>query len=44
MFWPMTSEEAKAFSNGEVPPPAKTVSTFVSAQELLPVVTAVSEP
>lgn len=36
IFWPMTSEQAEAFAKGEVPPPAKTVSTFVSAQELLP--------
>lgn len=40
MFWPMTADEAKAFSEGELPPPAKTVSTFVSAPELLPLVTA----
>lgn len=40
MLWPMTSEEAKAFASGEVPPPAKTVSTFVSAQELLPLLNA----
>lgn len=40
IFWPMTSSEAKAFADGEVPPPAKTVSTFVSAQELLPLLSA----
>ena len=38
VFWPMTSADAKAFADGEVPPPAKTVSTFLSAQELLPLV------
>ncbi|MGH1344821.1 MAG: thioredoxin family protein [Nannocystales bacterium] len=36
LFWPMTAEQAGTFAKGEVPPPAKTVSTFVSAQELLP--------
>ncbi len=41
ILWPMTSEEAKAFAHGEVPPPAKTVSTFVSAQELLPLLNAI---
>lgn len=40
IFWPMTSEQAKAFAKGEVPTPAKTVSTFVSAQELLPLLAA----
>ncbi|MBV1857580.1 MAG: thioredoxin family protein [Nannocystaceae bacterium] len=43
LLWPMTSQEAKAFAGGEVPPPAKTVSTFVSARELLPILTAVAE-
>lgn len=36
VFWSMTDEDAKAFAQGELPPPAKTVSTFVSAEELLP--------
>lgn len=40
MFWSMTPEDADAFANGEVPSPAKTVSTFVSAQELRPVLSA----
>lgn len=44
MFWPMTSEDADSFAAGHVPPAAKTVSTFVSPQELLPLVTAVASP
>jgi len=44
VFWTMTPEDAKAFAEGEVPPPAKTVSTFVSAQELLPLLGALSQP
>ena len=40
-LWPMNQSEAAAFASGEVPPPAKTVSTFVSAQELLPTLKAV---
>ncbi|MCR9159214.1 MAG: thioredoxin family protein [Nannocystaceae bacterium] len=34
-FWTMTDANAQAFARGEVPPPAKTISTYVSAAELL---------
>ncbi len=39
VFWPITQEEAAAFADGKVPPPAETISTFVSAEELLPTLT-----
>ncbi len=34
VFWSMTDEDAKAFAQGELPPPTRTVGTFVSAEEL----------
>ena len=42
VFWPLTGPELAAFEAGKVPPPAKTISTFVSAQELLPTLEAAS--
>lgn len=42
VFWPLTDPELAAFEAGKVPPTAKTISTFVSAQELLPTLEAVS--
>ena len=44
MFWSMTPQDAKTFASGQIPPPAKTVSTFVSAQELLPLANAIVAP
>lgn len=35
VVWSMTAEDTKAFADGAVPPPAKTVSTYVSAEEFL---------
>lgn len=34
-LWSMTDDDAEAFSHDVVPPPAKTISTYVSAEELL---------
>ena len=36
VFWRLDKEEAAAFADGRVPPPVETISTFVSAEELLP--------
>lgn len=41
VFWSMSKDDAKAFREGEIPPPAKTVSTYVSAEELLALLPAV---
>ena len=41
LFWPLTDSEVEAFAAGTVPPPAKTISTFVSAQELVPILEGV---
>jgi thiol:disulfide interchange protein len=39
VFWTLDKEEAAAFADGKVPPPVESISTYVSAEELLPTLT-----